>query len=165
MELCGLVRQARTDAGGSRDISVARDGVRLLGGCSRSEAGYVPAEEFRRVVENASAGVFTREAWPRRQLPDGSFGPDPHFFFAAGQLQSVHCSESYPNQMRASRVVRYLVKLSTPSNAAAGRRLCHPDSHRLQPSATLRTGPHSPRCCVMYDNFLVCRLRRRHLLP
>jgi hypothetical protein len=56
---------------------------------------YVPAEEFRRVLENAPAGVFTREAWqkwheqfgmpvppmPRRQFPDGSFGPEPGHFF------------------------------------------------------------------------------------
>ena len=55
---------------------------------------YVPAEEFRRVVENAPAGVFTREAWKewleqfgmpvspmlRRQFPDG-FGPEPGRFF------------------------------------------------------------------------------------
>ena len=52
---------------------------------------YVPAEEFRIVLENAPAGVFTQEAWqkwherfgmpvpplPRRQFPDGSFGPEP----------------------------------------------------------------------------------------
>jgi len=56
---------------------------------------YVTADEFRRVLENAPAGVFTREAWqkwheklgmpvppmPRRQFPDGSFGPDPGHFF------------------------------------------------------------------------------------
>jgi hypothetical protein len=56
---------------------------------------YVPAEEFRRVLENAPAGVFTREAWqkwhaqlgmpaptlPRRKFPDGSFGPEPDRFF------------------------------------------------------------------------------------
>ena len=56
---------------------------------------YVPAEEFRKVLENAPAGVFTREAWqkwheqfgmpvppmPRRQFPDGSFGPEPGRFF------------------------------------------------------------------------------------
>ena len=52
---------------------------------------YVAAEEFRRVLENAPAGVFTREAWqkwhelfgmpvppmPRRQFPDGSLVPRP----------------------------------------------------------------------------------------
>ncbi len=56
---------------------------------------YVPAEEFRRVLENAPAGVFTEEAWrkwhqrlgmpvqplPRRRFPDGSFGPEPGQFF------------------------------------------------------------------------------------
>jgi hypothetical protein len=26
---------------------------------------YVPAKEFRRVLENAPAGVFTREAWQK----------------------------------------------------------------------------------------------------
>jgi hypothetical protein len=50
---------------------------------------YVPIEEFRRVLENAPAGLFTQEAWqkwheqlgmpvkplPRRRFPDGSFGP------------------------------------------------------------------------------------------
>jgi len=55
---------------------------------------YVPAEEFRRVLENAPAGVFTQEVWqkwheklgmpvpplPRRQFPDGSFGPEPGRF-------------------------------------------------------------------------------------
>lgn len=51
---------------------------------------YVPEEEFRRVLENAPAGVFTEEAWrrwherfemtvpplPRRRFPDGSVGPE-----------------------------------------------------------------------------------------
>jgi hypothetical protein len=55
---------------------------------------YVPAEEFRRVLENAPAGLFTKEAWqkwherlgmpaqplPRRRFPDGSFGPEPGKF-------------------------------------------------------------------------------------
>jgi hypothetical protein len=56
---------------------------------------YVPAEEFRKVLENAPAGVFTREVWekwherfgmpapplPRRRFPDGSFGPEAGHFF------------------------------------------------------------------------------------
>ena len=56
---------------------------------------YVPLEEFRRVLENAPAGVFTRELWqrwherfgipapplPRRRFPDGSVGPEPGGFF------------------------------------------------------------------------------------
>ena len=56
---------------------------------------YVPAEEFRKVLENALAGVFTREVWekwherfgmpvkplPRRRFPDGSFGPEAGHFF------------------------------------------------------------------------------------
>lgn len=56
---------------------------------------YVPAEEFRRVLENAPAGLFTQEVWPkwreqlgmplqplpRRRFPDGSFGPEPGHFF------------------------------------------------------------------------------------
>ena len=56
---------------------------------------YVPTEEFRRVLEHAPAGVFTREAWekwherfgmsvpplPRRRFPDGSFGPEAGRFF------------------------------------------------------------------------------------
>jgi hypothetical protein len=56
---------------------------------------YVPAEEFRKVLENAPAGVFTQDAWqrwhedlgmpvpplPRRHFPDGSFGPEPGRFF------------------------------------------------------------------------------------
>src|SRR5277367_6131497 len=51
---------------------------------------YVPAEEFRRVLESAPAGWFTQEVWrkwherlgipmrplPRRRFPDGSFGPE-----------------------------------------------------------------------------------------
>ena len=51
---------------------------------------YVPEEEFRKVLENATDGVFTREAWekwharfempvpplPRRRFPDGSLGPE-----------------------------------------------------------------------------------------
>lgn len=58
-------------------------------------AQHVPAEEFRRVLENAPAGLFTQEVWqkwhkqlgmpvqplPRRRFPDGSFGPDPGQFF------------------------------------------------------------------------------------
>lgn len=56
---------------------------------------YVPAEEFRQVLENASAGVYTQEAWerwherlgmpvpplPRRRFPDGSLGPESGRFF------------------------------------------------------------------------------------
>ena len=56
---------------------------------------YVPMEEFRRVLENAPAGVFTTESWqrwherfgmptpplPRRRFPDGSTGPDAGTFF------------------------------------------------------------------------------------
>ena len=56
---------------------------------------YVPAEEFRRVLENAPAGVFTQEVWqkwheqlgmplpplPRRHFPDGTVGPEPGRFF------------------------------------------------------------------------------------
>ena len=55
---------------------------------------YVPTEEFRTALENAPAGVFTREAWekwherfgiqapplPRRRFPDGSFGPEAGHF-------------------------------------------------------------------------------------
>ena len=57
---------------------------------------YIPEEEFRRALQNASAGVFTRDAWakwharlgillvpplPRRRFPDGSMGPEPGGFF------------------------------------------------------------------------------------
>jgi hypothetical protein len=56
---------------------------------------YVSMEEFRKVLEDAPAGVFTAEAWarwrkrfglevpplPRRRFPDGSAGPDPGAFF------------------------------------------------------------------------------------
>ena len=56
---------------------------------------YVPAEELRKVLEKAPAGVFTRETWekwherfgmpvpplPRRRFPDGSFGPEAGHFF------------------------------------------------------------------------------------
>ena len=55
---------------------------------------YVPADEFKRVLENAPAGVFTQDVWrrwherygmavpplPRRQFPDGSLGPEPGRF-------------------------------------------------------------------------------------
>jgi hypothetical protein len=51
---------------------------------------YVALEEFRKVLENAPAGVFTVESWqrwherfgmpvpplPRRRFPDGSMGPE-----------------------------------------------------------------------------------------
>ena len=51
---------------------------------------YVKPEEFRKVLENAPAGVFTNESWqrwherfgmpvpplPRRRFPDGSLGPE-----------------------------------------------------------------------------------------
>jgi hypothetical protein len=57
--------------------------------------GYIPVEEFQKVLEDAPAGVFTAEAWnrwhqrfglevpplPRRRFPDGSLGPDPGSFF------------------------------------------------------------------------------------
>jgi hypothetical protein len=56
---------------------------------------YISIEEFRKVLEDAPAGVFTAEAWskwherfglevpplPRRRFPDGSLGPDPGAFF------------------------------------------------------------------------------------
>lgn len=56
---------------------------------------YIPLEEFRKVLENAPAGVFTKEVWqrwherfgmpvpplPRRRFPDGSLGPEPGEFF------------------------------------------------------------------------------------
>ena len=58
-------------------------------------AHYVPEEEFRRVLENAPAGVFTQDVWmkwhqrfglpvpplPRRRFPDGSLGPEAGRFF------------------------------------------------------------------------------------
>ena len=57
--------------------------------------GFVPAEEFRRVLENAPAGLFTIDRWrswherfgmpvpplPRRRFPDGSLGPEAGRFF------------------------------------------------------------------------------------
>jgi hypothetical protein len=66
--------------GSSADVSVAER--------------YVPAEEFRRALQNAPAGVFDRAAWekwherfgmpvpplPRRRFPDGSSGPDAGHF-------------------------------------------------------------------------------------
>ncbi|MEO8657030.1 MAG: hypothetical protein ABI693_01085 [Bryobacteraceae bacterium] len=56
---------------------------------------FVPLEEFRKVLEDAPAGVFTQEAWkrwherfglvapplPRRRFPDGLVGPDSGEFF------------------------------------------------------------------------------------
>ena len=57
---------------------------------------YIPKDEFRKVLEDAPAGVFTAEAWarwherlemlpipplPRRRFPDGTFGPKPDTFF------------------------------------------------------------------------------------
>jgi hypothetical protein len=56
---------------------------------------YVPSEEFRRVLDNPLAGVFTEDAWkrwherfgmplpplPRRRFPDGSVGPEAGGFF------------------------------------------------------------------------------------
>ena len=56
---------------------------------------YVPADEFRKVLETAPTGVYTQEAWekwherfgmpvpalPRRRFPDGSFGPEAGRFF------------------------------------------------------------------------------------
>ena len=56
---------------------------------------YVPSEEFRSVLENAPAGVFTMECWrqwherfgmpvpplPRRRFSDRSVGPEAGGFF------------------------------------------------------------------------------------
>lgn len=57
---------------------------------------YIMEDEFRKVLEDAPAGVFTTEAWqrwherlgmtpapplPRRRFPDGTFGPAPGTFF------------------------------------------------------------------------------------
>jgi hypothetical protein len=55
----------------------------------------VPEGEFRKVLAEAPAGVYTQEAWekwhrrfgmpvpplPRRRFPDGSLGPEPGRFF------------------------------------------------------------------------------------
>jgi hypothetical protein len=56
---------------------------------------YVSEEQFRKVLAEAPAGVFTEEAWkrwherfgmavpamPRRRFPDGSLGPEVGKFF------------------------------------------------------------------------------------
>lgn len=56
---------------------------------------FVPAGEFRKVLQSAPAGIFTEEAWrrwhegfgmpvpplPRRRFPDGSVGPEAGRFF------------------------------------------------------------------------------------
>jgi hypothetical protein len=56
---------------------------------------YVPVAEFRKVLAEAPAGIYTQEAWekwhrrfrmplpplPRRRFPDGSLGPEPGRFF------------------------------------------------------------------------------------
>ena len=56
---------------------------------------FVPPEEFRSVLENAPAGLFTTDLWrnwherfglpvpplPRRRFPDGSLGPEAGRFF------------------------------------------------------------------------------------
>lgn len=56
---------------------------------------YVPEDEFRKVLEEAPAGIFTLDVWirwheryglpvpplPRRRFPDGSLGPEAGTFF------------------------------------------------------------------------------------
>lgn len=56
---------------------------------------FVPEEEFRKVLENAPAGLFPADHWqrwherfgmaapplPRRRFPDGSLGPEAGRFF------------------------------------------------------------------------------------
>ncbi|MDE3165646.1 MAG: hypothetical protein KGN36_07570 [Acidobacteriota bacterium] len=56
---------------------------------------FVPLEEFRRVLDNAPAGLFTMDLWrswhercglpvsplPRRRFPDGTLGPEAGGFF------------------------------------------------------------------------------------
>jgi hypothetical protein len=56
---------------------------------------YASTSEFRKVLENAPAGLFTQEAWtrwherfgmeapplPRRRFPDGTMGPEAGGFF------------------------------------------------------------------------------------
>jgi len=56
---------------------------------------YVPLEDFRKVLEDAPAGIFTLDAWrrwherlripmtplPRRRFPDDSMGPEAGSFF------------------------------------------------------------------------------------
>ena len=56
---------------------------------------FIPADEFRKALENAPAGLFTmdlRQSWherfgmpvpplPRRRFPDGSLGPEAGRFF------------------------------------------------------------------------------------
>ena len=61
----------------------------------RTVEQYIPLEEFRRVLENAPAGVFTKDRWrcwherfgmqvpplPQRRFSDGSVGTEPGGFF------------------------------------------------------------------------------------
>jgi len=57
---------------------------------------YIPEDEFRKVLQDAPAGIFTLDAWrrwherlgilpvpplPRRRFPDGTLGPEPGAFF------------------------------------------------------------------------------------
>ena len=56
---------------------------------------FVPEEEFRKVLENAPAGLFSADRWrswherfgitvpplPRQRFPDGSLGPEAGRFF------------------------------------------------------------------------------------
>jgi len=70
----------------------------MVYGSSKEQAEverYVPMDEFRKVLENAPAGIFTKAAWerwhqrlgmpapplPRRRFPDGLLGPEAGNFF------------------------------------------------------------------------------------
>jgi hypothetical protein len=79
------------------DLTAFLAQVMVYGSAADVEAvgRFVPAEEFRKVLQNAPAGVFTEDAWrrwherfgmpvpplPRRRFPDGSVGPEAGRFF------------------------------------------------------------------------------------
>jgi hypothetical protein len=79
---------------------------------------YVPAEEFRRVLENAPAGLFTftRETsqngmnsseyrrLPGRTFRDGSFGPEPGESFGRKSDSSSRLFPAVLRTMRSSAV-------------------------------------------------------------
>lgn len=72
------------------DLTTLLTAIDVCGRRDRGRVRYVPLEEFRKVLEHAPPGVFTKDAWkgwlerfqmpvpplPRRRFPDGSVGPE-----------------------------------------------------------------------------------------
>jgi hypothetical protein len=96
---------------------------------------YVPVEEFRKVLEDAPAGVFTQDSWqkwhedlgmpvpplPRRHFPDGSFWSRARSFLR--QMTWVYF-ESRPSKPGTPMVIQLMVNVCSTAVRKNSRIAC-----------------------------------------